>query len=63
MKQIKNNPLVAAEKYSIFRFYDIVNKAFIINNLILFIANATNQIQPFIKYINVNLFDLHKSAF
>lgn len=45
MKQIDNNPFVAAEKYNNFRFYDILNKAFIINNLILFIANTTNHIQ------------------
>lgn len=46
MKQIDNNPLVAAEKYNNFRFYDIFNKVFIINNLRLFIANTTNHIQP-----------------
>lgn len=27
MKQIDNNPFVAAEKYNNFRFYDILNKA------------------------------------
>lgn len=45
MKQIVNNLLVAAEIYNNFRFYDIFNKAFIMKNLILFIAYTTNQIQ------------------
>lgn len=45
-KELDYNPLVAARKYNVFRFYDKVNKVFVINKLILFIAKITNHKQP-----------------
>lgn len=45
-EELDYNPLVAAGKYNVFRFYDKFSKAFVINKLILFIAKITNHIQP-----------------